>query len=222
MTNQELRAKYGDFTKTNNFEYPPHFFSPKDDFTANIPLWKTMMSRFDSRENLLFLEIGTGHGRSAVWLLENILTDLSSKIITIDIQNTRNYKRGDLPFDFGDELTLTLDQNLQPYIDKNQCELYEMDSKTFLKKLFGGNLNSKLITNDSNKFDFIYLDGCHDPDYVMFESAVCFDMLKPAGFLLFDDYGWGNCKFGIDAFLLCYKNKINLLLKEWLVLVEKL
>lgn len=221
MTTRELRAKYGDFTKTDYYTYPAHFFSPKDDFTMHIPTWQTMMSRFENQENLRFLEIGTGHGRSSVWMLENVLTAPSSKIITIDIQNVRSYKRGALNFDFGDELSLTLEQNLQPYIETKKCEFYEMDSKLFLKKLFGGNLNSGFATCDT-KFDFVYLDGCHDPDYVMFESPIVFDMLKPGGFLLFDDYGWGNCRFGIDAFLLCYKSKINVLLKEWQVLVEKL
>jgi len=39
--------------------------------------------------------------------------------------------------------------------------------------------------------------------------------------LLFDDYGWGNCRYGIDAFLKCYEGKYNLLIKEWQVLIEK-
>jgi hypothetical protein len=47
-------------------------------------------------------------------------------------------------------------------------------------------------------------------------------MLKPGGYLLFDDYGWGNCRYGIESFLLCYQNKIKVLHKNWQVLVEKL
>jgi len=181
------------------------------------------LSKYENVSDLLFLEVGTGHGRSAVWLLENILTHQTSKIITIDILNTRSYKRGDLPFDFGDELTLYVDQNLEPYIQGNKCEFYEIDSKLLFKKMLGNKLNSKFVTNDQfeNIFDFIYLDGCHEPDYVMYESAMCFDLLKPGGRILFDDYGWGNCRFGIESFLKCYESKINLLSKGWQVLIEK-
>lgn len=223
MTNTELRQKYGEFAKTNNYIYPDHFFSPKDDFTMHIPNWNFFFTRFEGKEDLLFFEIGTGHGRSSVWMLENVLTYPKSKIITIDIQNVRSYKKGQLPFEFGEELTLTLEQNLKPYIDRNQCEFFETDSKSFLKKLFSGSLNSKFIPKDveGNIFDFIYLDGCHDPDYVMFESSLCFDLLKPGGVMLFDDYGWGNCRFGVESFLKCYEGKINVIFKDWQVLIEK-
>ena len=79
MNNRELRQKYGDFTKSDVYTYPPHFFSPKDDFTLNIQNWSTYLSKFENAPDLLFLEVGTGHGRSSVWLLENILTNQSSK-----------------------------------------------------------------------------------------------------------------------------------------------
>ena len=223
MTNKELRAKYGEFTKHDYYTYPDHFFSPKDDFTLNIPAWSSYFTRFLDQENLLFLEIGTGHGRSSVWMLENVLTQPNSKIITVDIADERSYKKGDLSFDFGDSLSLTLTQNLQPYIDKNKCEFYVIDSKEFFRKLYGGTLNSKFVKDSpKNAFDFIYLDGCHDPDYVMYESAISFELLKSGGFMLFDDYGWGKCRFGIESFLECYKGKYNLLIKEWQVLIEKI
>lgn len=224
MTNIQLRDKYGDFVKHDLFTYPKHFFSPKDDFTLHIKNWTEYFLHFNyiNKENLLFLEIGTGHGRSSVWLLENVLTHPSSKIITIDIQDLRSYKKGDLPFDFGDNLSLTLTQNLQPYIEKNKCEFYEMDSKEFLRKLYGGVLNSKFITDPKECFDFIYLDGSHDPDYVMFESAISFELLKKGGFLLFDDYGWGNCKIGVNSFLNSYNGKYKLLVLDWQVLLQKI
>ena len=223
MNNTQLREKYGEFVKSEIYTYPPHFFSPKDDFTLNIQNWLTYLGKYENQSDLLFLEVGTGHGRSAVWLLENILTDHSSKLITIDILNKRSYKKGDLNFDFGDNLTLFVDQNLQPYIDQNRCEFYEINSKLFFKKMLGGKLKSKFIGDDEweNIFDFIYLDGCHDPDYVMYESSLCFDLLKPGGRILFDDYGWGNCRYGIESFLKCYENKITLLSKGWQVLIEK-
>jgi hypothetical protein len=56
----------------------------------------------------------------------------------------------------------------------------------------------------------------------MFESAISFELLKVGGFMLFDDYGWGKCKYGIEAFLECYSGKYQLLIKGWQVLIKKM
>lgn len=48
MNHAELRKKYGNGTKTNNYEYPSHFFSQWDDFTHNIPNWEISLKNFKS------------------------------------------------------------------------------------------------------------------------------------------------------------------------------
>jgi hypothetical protein len=222
MTNTELRAKYGDKVSTDYYQYPDHFFSPKDHFTMHIPMWSSYFTRFQNQSDLLFLEIGTGHGRSSVWLLENVLTEPTSRIITVDIQDDRLFKKEDLSSEYESDVNVSVSKNLKPYVDQGKCEFHVKDSKEFFRQLYGGVLKTNFnLQNPIGAFDFVYLDGSHDPDYVMYESAISFELLKPGGFLLFDDYGWGNCRFGIEAFLLCYKDKYKLLVKDWQVLIEK-
>jgi len=55
-----------------------------DWFTPQLPLWEKYLIPLKGLSNLSFLEIGSFEGRSAVWLLENILTDEASRIVCID------------------------------------------------------------------------------------------------------------------------------------------
>lgn len=62
-----------------------------------------------------------------------------------------------------------------------------------------------------NFFDIIYIDGNHNPEYVLEDAVLSFRKLRPGGFMIFDDYNWGNVatyKLAVDAFLSCYAKKI--------------
>ena len=45
--------------------------------------------------------------------------------------------------------------------------------------------------------------------------------VKENGLMIFDDYGWGNCGVGIDAFLECFKEQVHIVHKEWQVMIMK-
>ena len=56
-----------------------------DWFTYKIPEWNKLLRPFKGKPDIHYLEIGVFEGRSAVWMLENILTHPSSKLTGIDI-----------------------------------------------------------------------------------------------------------------------------------------
>lgn len=67
-----------------------------DWFSVHIPIWKKELKVYKNKPNLHFLEVGCFEGRATRWLLENILTNKSSKITVIDtfegsIENKRNF-----------------------------------------------------------------------------------------------------------------------------------
>lgn len=211
MTNKELRAKYGDFTKTDNYTYPDHFFSPWDDFTLHIPNWNSFLIRFEGQDGLRFLELGTAQGRASVWLLENILSGPSSVLDTVDMTTTSRVTNEKVKAKLdGQELDIDCIQNLQPYLDSGKCKFHQQTTQSFLTKA------------DPNVYDFIYVDASHEPVDVLRDAMGSFDTLKPNGLMLFDDYGWKDCHHGIDAFLHAYYKKINIHVKGYQVLVEKL
>ena len=40
----------------------------------------------------------------------------------------------------------------------------------------------------------IYIDACHDSQYVMTDAMLSWKVLKVGGYLIFDDYGWNLLK----------------------------
>jgi predicted O-methyltransferase YrrM len=113
------------------------------------------------------------------------------------------------------------DYNEYPEYKNEQPQIYE----TFNENIKNSGFQDKIIINRgySNKeihkfnddfFDIIYIDGNHEPEYVL-EDAVCsFRKLKINGIMIFDDYGWGGpdlTQKGIDAFLSGYSKRIQYL-----------
>lgn len=63
-------------------------------------------------------------------------------------------------------------------------------------------------------FDLIYIDGNHEPEYVLEDAVLSFRKLKRGGIMIFDDYGWGGpdlTQRGIDAFISGYHKRIQVL-----------
>jgi len=96
---------------------------------------------------------------------------------------------------------------------------------TFLNNIKNANIENKLIINrgysnikindyENEFFDIIYIDGNHEPEYVLEDAVVSFRKLKKNGIMIFDDYGWGGPELtqkGIDAFVAGYYKIIQFL-----------
>jgi cephalosporin hydroxylase len=49
---------------------------------------------------------------------------------------------------------------------------------------------SKLLVEENNYYDWIYVDGSHQATDVLTDAVLSFQLLKINGFLVFDDYLW--------------------------------
>jgi predicted O-methyltransferase YrrM len=67
---------------------------------------------------------------------------------------------------------------------------------------------------DDNFFDFVYIDGNHNPANVLEDAVLAFRKLKSGGILIFDDYDWPSVKPAIDRFAEIYSEKLT-----WLAIV---
>jgi predicted O-methyltransferase YrrM len=75
-----------------------------------------------------------------------------------------------------------------------------------------GYSNAEIIKLDDDFFDIIYIDGNHEPEYVLEDAVLSFRKLKKDGIMIFDDYGWGGpdlTQRGIDAFMSGYHKRIQ-------------
>ena len=74
--------------------------------------------------------------------------------------------------------------------------------------------HEKVPTFEDDFFDMIYIDGNHEPEYVLEDAVLSFRKLKVGGIMIFDDYGWQGpdmTKRGIDGFVNGYHKRIKIL-----------
>lgn len=190
--------------KTEHYRPGDHFRTPQrwDNFTMHVPIWTQVLNHFFQKDDTLkFLELGSGNGLCANWLLDTFKNCI---VDTVDIENVRIVEED------GTKYRVVTTENLKPFIDADRCYFYESTTKDFF------NNGGSDIT-----YDFAYVDASHDIDWVLYDGISAFNCLRVGGLLIFDDYGWGNTKVGIDAFLTCFADRFQLVYKDWQVMVMK-
>ncbi len=142
------------------------------------------------------LEIGVYEGRSAVWLLEHVLTHPASRFTGIDPWAFR----GDT-----EEVYNRAKLNLAEYIETGKATIIRGCS---YKVLAGKDW-------DTARFDFIYVDGSHRTADVACDSVFCWPLLKSGGIMIWDDYHVKRSRINVRAsirrFLGCIDGQWQLL-----------
>ena len=168
--------------------------------------WSRLLGYMAGRPQLRFLEVGSLEGRSALWWLNNILTDASSTLICVDLWGPR---------DAANELRF--DANIRESRRGGQVRKLKADSRRALGRL------------PADHFDFAYVDGSHNACDALADALLILPLLKPGGILLFDDYEWDVPEFyddlpprpGIDAFLSVCAARVEVLTRGYQVAVRK-
>lgn len=143
-----------------------------DWFSKNIPTWNKHLAKFKG-VSCNAIELGSFEGRSAVWLLENILTHPSSLLTCVDVKLCEN-----------------LVMNLAPF--SASVDLVKYSSVAFLKTEFV-----------SPKYDIAYIDADHIAKDVIMEAGLLWPMMREGGIMIFDDYGNKNwtVRDAVDFFI---------------------
>lgn len=193
-----------------------------DWFSQNIAIWKEKLGGFMGKPNIHALEVGSFEGRSAVWMLENMLTGSGSHLTCVDL------------FEFDPEfreirdrmkLPISNDIDIEERFDAN-IEASGAGSKVTKLKGVSGEM---LRTLPLNSFDIIYIDGSHTTRNVLTDAVLCWDLLKMNGILIFDDYRWNpfpedplkGPQKAIDAFMECFDGEYVIVLMDYQVMLRK-
>lgn len=130
---------------------------------------------------------------------------------------------------------------VDPWIDYNEYPEYKGQQES-IYDIFCSNISSSphkdkiavrrgyshevIPTLEDNSFDIIYVDGNHEPEYVLEDGVMVFRKLKVGGYLIFDDYGWGGpdlTQCGIDSFVRGYHKRIKVIgTKDSQVFIQKI
>jgi predicted O-methyltransferase YrrM len=188
-----------------------------DWFSKNIPQWTTHLAELVGKPNLRFLEIGSFEGRSAVWLLDTVLTDDSSRLWCVETFG-RNPEGPDSAFDFC-EVKRRFLHNVAEAAPNGKVTLIERPSHLALREL------------PVESFDFIYVDGSHLAYAVLQDAVLSFLLLREGGIMIFDDYfyaGYGDVapeierpRLAIDSFLQVFEARYELLMRKAQVVIRK-
>ncbi len=172
----------------------------QDWFSHNIPNFQKCMEVIGEKRSH-FLEIGSYEGRSTCWLIDNLQNDGS--IVSID------------PFPNMPDVEQRFLENIREAVGTTKIIPVLMKTKSY-------SALSQLI-QQQQQFDFIYVDGDHDPATTLTDAAMAWGLLRQGGVMLFDDYEYPQepTKCGIDGFLMGFVGKYDLLLKNYQLAVVK-
>ena len=158
-----------------------------------------------------YAEIGAFYGANIISVAETYGKHPDSVLIAIDPWT--DY--ADYPEYKGEQVTIydAFNRNIEACGVANKVQIRR------------GYSNEVLPTLEDNSFDIIYIDGNHEPEYVLEDAVLAFRKLKVGGRLIFDDYGWGgpnHTQRGIEGFLVGYHKRFNLLgQKDSQIFIEK-
>lgn len=130
------------------------------------------LERFIKSRNLSdLLELGFAHGVSSCYMATMLKDSGKGHLTTIDLSSAY-YRKPNI-----EELLNKLD--LQDYVSV----YYEYES-------YNWRLMKFIEENDSPIFDFCYIDGAHDWNVDGFAFLLVDKLLKPGGWIIFDDMDW--------------------------------
>lgn len=186
----------------------PPFFS-QDWFSYSIPQWLAVLPDAKGRSNFRALEVGSYEGRSARWLLENVLTGEGATLDCIDPFIGTVTPMPGAPDDMLERFLV----NIAPW--RERVTVHRGESWKMLRGLEG-------------PYDFAYIDGSHWAADALSDAVLIWPLLSVGAVLIFDDYIWGGGEFpherpqlGIDSFLACYVGRYEILKKSHLVALRK-
>jgi predicted O-methyltransferase YrrM len=189
-----------------------------DWFLTNQPSWDIHLEEFKHKPNLNFLEIGSYEGRSTIWLLENVLTDPTSKITCIDLFD------GTL-----EDNNMENDPNLNlDYESTFYSNIKSFKDKVKVLKGWSHELLRNLPLDE--KFDFAYIDGGHTAYGTLTDAVLIDPLIKPGGLIIFDDYGWkdpsvpepqNSPELAIDSFCYIFEKQYEVIHQGWQVIIRK-
>lgn len=169
----ELRKKVYLFFK-KDFELFGYYGYTHDWFSGS-ELNKYCHNVIDSSNSIKILEIGCFEGLSATFFSDNFLHHDNSSLTCVDPYYTSG----------------TVDGITSQHVSNFTKDLFISNiknSKNSSKIFFHNTTSDDFFDTNENYYDFIYVDGCHEPDYVKRDVKNSLTWLKHNGVLWIDDY----------------------------------
>lgn len=182
----EKTIKIGDYT------FSQDWFGKNTD---NGAVWEEHLKELKGKE-FSALEIGIFEGRSTLWLLDNILIHAKAKLVAVD------------PWSGYTEIDTAA---IRKAYNRFLMNLDLCTNKNKLTVIHDKSVNAVKPMN-REIFDLVYVDGSHDIAEAFADLVYAYDVAKPNGIVIVDDYLYGiMTKLLMDMFMIAYSKKITLM-----------
>ena len=186
----------------------------QDWFSWSPPVWKQLAQHLPEGD---FLEIGSFEGRSTVWTIEHLMRDLD-RIVCIDTwEGGEEHVHGEMA---------NAEANFRHNIDL----VGQAFPKRYVDVVKGLSVNALAAELDGgrNSYAFVYVDGSHIARDVLTDACMAWPLLRVGGFMVFDDYLWGDIsrpnhtpKPAIDAFVNLFIEQLQIVNMGYQFIVRK-
>jgi len=109
------------------------------------------------------------------------------------------------------DYSANFDLNISICKNANKITVYKITSNKFFEK-------------NTSMYNFIYIDGCHESEFITRDMENAFNILEKNGIMWMDDYGGGDgikIKKTMDAFLEKYKGRYELIHSKYQLAIKK-
>jgi predicted O-methyltransferase YrrM len=186
----------------NNYKYSQSWF-------LNSEIKDLLLNFIDKSTKNTVLEIGCFEGLSSVFFADNLLDNQNSTLTCVDpFLSINNNDHKDLLLNNEE---LNFDYNIS--VCKNS-------EKILVKKI----TSDIFFLNNDKKYNFIYIDGCHESDFIMRDMENSFNVLENNGIMWMDDYSGGDgirIKNTMNNFLEKYKGQYYIIHKGYQLAIKK-
>lgn len=184
-----------------------------DWFSRDSKAWDLWIGQLRPKR---ILEIGSFEGRSACYVIEKCSQWHDLEVHCVDTWGggVEHVSRGVAM----SEVEARFDKNLDLAMTNapNKVQLHKTKNLSHLA------LGVLLGEKKYGYFDLIYIDGSHQASDVLTDAVMSFQLLRPGGIMVFDDYLWHTEKAGqqdllnmpkpaVDAFTSIFQRKIRIL-----------
>jgi predicted O-methyltransferase YrrM len=163
----------------------------------------------DKSKQYNILEIGCFEGLSSVFFADNLLDDINSTLTCVD------------PF-------LTIDDNdHKQFLTNNEEKNFDYNIKVCKNadKIEVLKITSDKFFETNNKtYNFIYIDGSHECDFITRDMENSFNALEHNGIMWMDDYEGGDgikIKNTMNNFLKKYEGQYDIIHKSYQLAIRK-
>jgi predicted O-methyltransferase YrrM len=164
----------------------------------------------DNKKDNKILEIGCFEGLSSVFFADNFIDNPDSSLTCVDpFLNTDNNDHS-IFLQNGEEMNF--DNNISKCKNTDKITIYKITSDSFFE-------------NNNKTYNFIYIDGCHEPDFIKRDMENSFTVLEKNGIMWMDDYGGGDgikIKNIMNNFLEKYNGQYEVIHSGYQLAIKKL